>query len=106
MFKNLQIASIYDIAVDKLHTLFMKPRARDYLDLYFILKEKNHPLKRLILEAKAKFDWDIDRVNLASQFLRSKDFKDYPKILKPFRPKKMEEFFLQLAKELEKEIFN
>jgi predicted nucleotidyltransferase component of viral defense system len=38
-FKNLQVASLLDIAVDKLHTLFMKPRARDYVDLFFIVKE-------------------------------------------------------------------
>lgn len=104
-YKDLEIASIYDIAVDKLHTLFMKPRARDYIDLYFILKEKNYSLKRLILDAKAKFDWDIDRVNLMSQFIRVRDFKEIPPMLKPFNRNKMEDFFLGLAKSLEKEIF-
>jgi predicted nucleotidyltransferase component of viral defense system len=104
-FKNLEIASIYDIAVDKLHTLFMKPRGRDYIDLYFILKQTNYSLRRLILDAKAKFDWHIDKVNLASQFVRVKEFKEIPPMLKPFKRQKMEDFFLNLAKSLEKEIF-
>lgn len=104
-FKDIDIDSIYDIAANKLHTLFMKPRARDYVDLYFIVKEKRYTIEKLILDAKAKFDWHIDRVNLASQFLRAKDFTDYPRMLVPFGQKDMEEYFLDEAKKLEKEIF-
>ena len=105
---NLKIDSVYDIAANKLHTIFMKPRVRDYFDLYFILKKEKFDLDSLIINSKAKFDWDIDRVNLASQFIRIKEFiksKDYPKMLVPFDPKKMVDFFLKLAKSLEKEIF-
>lgn len=105
IYKGLEIASIYDIAVDKLHTLFMKPRDRDYVDLYFILKEKNYPVKKLILDAKAKFDWDIDKLNLAAQFLRVKDFEEILEMKKPFKRNEMENFFLNEAKKLKKEIF-
>ncbi|MDI6591949.1 MAG: nucleotidyl transferase AbiEii/AbiGii toxin family protein [Patescibacteria group bacterium] len=105
IYKGLEIASIYDIAVDKLHTLFMKPRGRDYVDLYFILKEKNYPLKKLILDAKAKFDWDIDKLNLAAQFLRVKDFEEILEMRKPFKRNEMEEFFMNEVKKLKKEIF-
>ncbi len=108
-FKNLSIDSINDIAANKIHTIFMKPRMRDYIDLYFILKNENYSLKDLIINAKAKFDWHIDPINLSSQFLRVKDFlknkQDFPKMLVPFNKKEMEEHFLKLAKSLEKEIF-
>lgn len=106
-FKDLEIDSLYDIAVNKLHTLFMKPRSRDYLDLYFIMQKEDFSLRRLILDAKAKFDWDIDRVNLASQFVRVRDLQvqDFPKMLKPFDREKMNQFFLNLARSLEGEIF-
>ncbi len=108
-FKNLSIDSINDIAANKIHTIFMKPRMRDYIDLYFILKNENYSLKDLIINAKAKFDWHIDPINLSSQFLRVKDFlknnQDLPKMLVPFNKKEMEEHFLKLAKSLEKEIF-
>ncbi len=105
-FNNLGIDSIYDIAVNKIHVLFMKPRSRDYVDLYFIMKEYQYSLNKLILDAKAKFDWYIDKVNLASQFLRVKDFADEtPKILKPFDQQVMEKFFVKQAKSLESEIF-
>lgn len=105
-YKDLDIDSIYDIAVNKVHTLFMRARPRDYVDLYFIMREMNYPLQKLTLDAKAKFDWDIDRVTLASQFIRVKDFrKDYPKMLKPFNYEDMEKFFISQAKKLAKEIF-
>lgn len=106
-FKNLEIDSLYDIAVNKLHTLFMKPRTRDYIDLFFAMKEKDYSLRDLILDAKAKFDWHIDRINLISQMLKVKDLpvKDFPKMLVPFNEKEMEGFFVKLAKSLEKDIF-
>jgi len=104
-YKNLEIASLYDIAVDKLHTLFMKPRARDYIDLYFVMREKDYGLEKIIADAKAKFDWDIDPLTLASQFLRVKEFVETPLMLKPFSRPEMEDFFLQLANELKGRIF-
>lgn len=105
-FKNIIINSLYDIAVDKVHTLFMKPRTRDYIDLYFIMKKENYLLPRLILDAKAKFDWDIDKVNLGSQFSRVRDLKneDFPKMVVPFERHDMESFFLKLAGSLKDQI--
>ena len=84
----------------------MKPRARDYIDLYFILNKHRYSLEKLIIDTKAKFDWDIDRITLASQMIRVKEFKDdYPAVLVPFDSNKMESFFLSEAKKLKKEIF-
>lgn len=106
-YKELSVDSIYDIAVNKVHTLFMKPRTRDYIDLFFIMKDHQYPLETLIINAKTKFDWHIDPVNLASQFVRVKELKqeEFPAMLVPFDRKEMERFFLGLAKSLETEIF-
>ncbi len=106
-FKNLRVDSLYDIAANKLHTIFMKPRPRDYVDLYLILSQENYSLDRLIIDAKTKFDWHIDNITLASQFARVKDlaFEDVPRMLVPFDQKIMEKFFLDLAKSLKTQIF-
>ena len=104
-YQKLSIDSLRDIAANKLHTLFMKPRVRDYIDLYFIVKKADYPLKQLILDAKAKFDWHIDSMNLASQFLKVKGLPELPQMLVSFDRKDMEKFFLNLAKSLEKDIF-
>lgn len=75
-YKSLLVDSLRDIAANKVHTLFMRARARDYVDLYFLFKAENYSLNELILDAKAKFDW-----------------------------KKMVQFFIDQAKSLKKEIF-
>lgn len=104
-WKNIEIDSLLDIAVNKVHTAFMKPRTRDFVDLYFIFKEAKYDLKYLILQAKAKFDWHIDPIQLGHKFSYVVKLSDYPRMLVPFDKKKMETFFLKLAKSLGNEIF-
>ena len=103
-YKNLNIDSLYDIAVNKVHTLFMNPRTKDYFDLYMIFKKTDFTWKRLISDAKAKFDWHIDPLLLGAKLKKVTDILDLPKMLVPFDRKKMEEFFLSEAKKLKKEI--
>ena len=104
LYRSIQIDSVHDIAANKVHTLFMKPRARDYVDLYCILKNKDLSIEKLILDAKAKFDWHIDPLTLASQFMRVKEFTDFPIMLIPFNENSMREFFLEEAKKLKNKI--
>jgi predicted nucleotidyltransferase component of viral defense system len=105
-FGKLEIDSIHDIAVNKIHTVYTRPRSRDYIDLYFIYQKMGYELDRLILDAKAKFDWDIKRLDLASQFLRVKEITSDPaKMLVDMDQKKLEEFFVNWAKSLEGDIF-
>jgi predicted nucleotidyltransferase component of viral defense system len=101
-FGKLQIDSIRDIAANKVHTIFINPRDRDYIDLYFIMKSGNFKLDKLIIDAKAKFDWDIDRLTLVSQLLRVKEIKilETPKLLVPFDKKEMDSFFIEEARKL------
>lgn len=104
-YKNLEIDSLPDIAANKIHTVFMKPRSRDFIDLFFIFKTAGYDLSKVIMDAKAKFDWHIDPIGLSSQFLKVGEVEDLPKMLVPFNRQEMKDFFLQKAKELKKEIF-
>ena len=38
-YKNIAVDSILDIAVNKVQTIATRPRARDFIDIYFIIKE-------------------------------------------------------------------
>jgi len=104
-YKNLRVESIYDIAVDKVHTIVLNPRARDFIDIYFIIKEKNYSFEDLIMKAKAKFDWHISAVELGARFLQAAELKDYPRMLKKIDHKKWKQFFIDYAKSLKKQIF-
>lgn len=104
-WKNIAVDSLEDIAVNKVHTISMKQRTRDFVDVYFIMQNKEYDLNYLIRQAKAKFDWDIDSIQLGHKLAQVITLTDFPKMLVPFDKKKMEDFFLHLAKSLEKEIF-
>lgn len=104
-FKNVEVDSIYDIAVNKIHTISMKPRARDFIDIYFIIQEKDYDFYDLLMRAKAKFDWDIDPIQLGSRLLLAKELKDYPRMLKKIDHQEWKKFFIEEAKKLKKEIF-
>ena len=104
-WQGLEVDSLLDIAVNKIHTISLKPRVRDFVDIYLVLKGEGFTLEKLIDLAKAKFDWDIAPLQLGENFAKVVTFTDFPRMLVPFERKEMEEFFLGLAKSLEKEIF-
>lgn len=107
-FGSLEVDSAFDIATNKVFTLFQHPRLRDYIDLYFIFKSfPDFSLGDLVAYARSKFDFVVDRKELAKNFLKVLDLNqaDFPRMLVPLERKEMEEFFLNLAKGLEKEIF-
>lgn len=104
-YEHVEVDSILDIAVNKVHTIAMKPRARDFIDIYFILQEKGYDLHDLLMKAKAKFDWHIDAVQLGSRFFEAAEARDYPRMLKPINHQEWKDFFVEEARKLKKEIF-
>jgi len=101
----LKIDSLLDIAVNKAFTIAQKPRTRDFIDLYLILKKQSWDFKEILKKARLKFDWHIDPVNLGTHLLEAKKIKDYPKMLVKINDKDWQEFFLNEAKKLKKDIF-
>ena len=107
-YKALNVDSLIDIATNKVHTLFMRPRFRDYIDLYYILNGQNAlSLEKLISLADVKFDWHIDPLQLGANLTRvvaTTTLKNEPKMLVPFDRKQMENWYLSLATQLKKDI--
>lgn len=104
-YHKLKIAILWDIIVDKLYTIFHRVRARDFVDLYFGIREVDGSFKQLIKAMKEKYEVEFDAISLLSRLPIVKDLKDYPKMTAPFDPKEMEEFFLSQVKSLEGMIF-
>ena len=104
-WKNITVDSEIDIAANKLHTISTRARARDFVDLYFLCVKHTFDVRKLRMLAKAKFDWDIDPVRLSQLFLKVGEYTDLPKMLVHFDRKEMDNFFVKLAKSLEREIF-
>ena len=101
---GIEIDSLIDIAVNKLFSVYQRTQARDYIDLYVIIKKDNYAVEELIKKAKIKFDWHIDPLQLGTQFVKVKEAKDYPRMILEIRPREVENFFLEEAKKLRDKI--
>lgn len=104
--EGIRIDSLVDIATNKLFTIYQNPRARDFTDLYMICHKQRFDIADLIKKARAKFDWKIDPIKLGSQFLLSKNLKDYPRLIEKLDPVTWQEFFIEEARRLGSEIIN
>lgn len=103
---GLLVESLFDIAVDKAHTISVRPRMRDFIDLFFIIhKNKSWNLKNLLKKAYEKFGIKVDPLQLGENLFQVTKLEDMPIMLEKFDRKKMERFFLSEAKKLEKGIW-
>lgn len=100
-FLGVSVDSVYDIAVNKLFTIYQKPRSRDFMDLYMIINRYGYKLDDLLSKASAKFDWHIDSLKLGAQFLLAREVKDLPKLLVDLKDKEWINYFVDLAKYME-----
>lgn len=103
---GIRVNSLTDIATDKAFTIVQNPRARDFIDLYYILKNnKNISFEGLIKMARTKFDSHIDPIQLGTQLLKAKDIKDLPRMIKKLNREDWRNFFVAKAKSLSDNIF-
>ena len=91
-----------DIAVNKLQTIATQPRTRDFIDLYCIIEQTRWTVDELKREARNKFDWYVDAVQLGSRMLMVRELKDYPHMIIPFDFKECEDFWIEEANKLKK----
>ena len=104
--EGICVNSLTDIAADKTFTIVQNPRARDFIDLYYILKiNKNLSFEKLIKMARVKFDWHIDPVQLGTQLLKAKGIKDLPRMIKKLNHQDWRDFFVAKARSLSDSIF-
>ena len=91
---NLKIDSLLDIAVNKIFTIHQKPRSRDFIDLYLILKMKPEwSIDELMKKAHTKFDNYLDPLQLSAQFVKADILKDYPKMIIQISKKNGKNFY-------------
>ena len=101
--EKLSIDSLLDIAVNKVFTVYQKPRSRDFIDLYCILqKEKSWTIDELAKKAQIKFDHFLGPLQLSAQFVKAETLKDYPRMLTELPEKEWQSFFMHEAKRIGK----
>ncbi len=97
---GIEIDSLLDIAVNKVFTIYQRPRSRDFIDLYLIMKKEKWSLDELVRKAQIKFDNYLDPIQLGAQLIKVTEVKDYPRMKIEIDPKIWQDFFLNEAKKL------
>jgi hypothetical protein len=104
----LRLASTGEIALMKAYALSRRITGRDYIDLYFLLRDGHTTLDRIRRDADAKFRIDGERlfgyVGFLRQLADSSDVDDWPEALSLVRNPEVtksviEEYFALLVRE-------
>ncbi len=95
---GIKTDSLTDIAVNKFFTVYQKPTARHFIDLYLVLIRKNYSWKELEKLARIKFDTVIDPIQFGSQLIKSETVKDLPKMIIKVPESKWRGYFIKQAK--------
>lgn len=74
----INLASIYDIAADKAHTIGRRAVWRDYVDLFILLREKIIILEQISRLAKKKFGGEFNEALFLQQLCYFKDVTEVP----------------------------
>ncbi len=101
---GVSMDSVRDIAVNKLFSVYQRSVARDYIDLFFLVRQKGMNLSELIKQARIKFDTPIDPLQLGTQFAKAADVRDYPRMVEPLDHATWRQFFEGEAKKLKPDI--
>lgn len=99
-YNMLNISSVEDICINKIHAITTRKRARDYLDLFFCIPHLNWNTEDILKNYRLKFDVSLPPEQLATSFTNVLDAQDEPRFLGDVDWRKVEEYFLSLAKEL------
>ena len=99
-FLGVRIDSLIDIATNKFLTVFSRSEPRDFVDVFFLIKEK-FSLDELIEKSKLK-DPGLDEYYLAIAFHRVEEFPEdiakFPvSMVKPLDIKEMKDYFVSQA---------
>lgn len=101
-YQKVEIDSLRDIAINKLLTINQREDVKDFVDLYFLLKD--FTIWDLIYGVQAKFRMELDIVLIASDFRKAEEFDFLPKMLVPLNLSDLRESFKQKAIELAKRV--
>ena len=106
-WNNMNIAGIPDIGAMKLSAVQGRGCKKDFIDLYFIAKEK--PLVDLLLQAEKKFKAQenfIEQTCKALTYFKDADMEPIPKMIKTVSWSEIKRFFIREAKKVMKSVIS
>ena len=104
-YKNIKIDSAYDIALNKLFSIYQNPtRCRDFIDLYMLCKTYDYDISDLMLKSASKFEWHIDPIKLGASFTEAEVLPERPMFLKEVKDEDWLNFYDQNINSLKNKV--
>lgn len=100
---NANIAHLLDIAVMKLDSISRRGSKRDFIDLYFIIKETKKPLADIIdllLKKYKGLNYNVTHLILSLAYFEDAEPEIVPKMLKKISWDTVKDFFCEESKKL------
>lgn len=96
-YRKMMINSLRDIGSNKLLTVNQRTDVKDFVDLFFLLRDY-FTIWELIYSAQEKFkQMDFDILLLAEDLLKVEDFTALPRMIKPLKLSELKAFFRKEA---------
>lgn len=101
MYRGLRVESLEDMTVNKVQAVLTRTQVRDFVDLYFLLREGPlRDLNALLDHVRAKFDAGPHRLGLAARLLLVREAQQFPRLLRSVTRDELIAFFEDRAREL------
>lgn len=97
-YEDINVDSKFDIAINKLVTVSQRSAVKDYVDLYFLLKE--YSLWDLLQGVQVKFNMKLDPFLLAGDLLRVEEFTTLPRMIQPLTLEELKKFYIEKVRDL------
>lgn len=103
-WRGIDVDSILDMAVNKIHAIASRFEDKDLVDLYFLLTLRPKlDLMDLIKKVPLKFDARVTPMTLAEKLMRAEEIKLMPTLIHPVRISVIREFLVDQARRIVKE---
>jgi predicted nucleotidyltransferase component of viral defense system len=100
-WRGLAMESLEDMTVNKLQAVLTRNQPRDFVDLYFLLREGPiRDLNALLGLVRAKFDVGHHPLGLAARLLLVREIRELPRMLRRVTLAELVAFFEERAREL------
>lgn len=94
-FRKMQVDSLLDIAINKIMCIQQREQIKDFVDLYFLLKDFS--IWDLIDGVKIKFNNKIEPYILGTDLMNVTSFTTLPRMIKPLKLSELKAFFRKEA---------
>jgi hypothetical protein len=103
---SISLLSVKDIAADKAHTIGRRGKWRDYVDMFFLLKQKQLSINGVIKLAQRKFKEEFNAKKFLEQLTYFEDLDKFEIsfIGKKYSEKSIKTYFIQEVKKYQNSI--